>query len=697
MRGLKPSWTQIFLLGALFCCAGLPALAAGNSASLTGTLGLNTLPSARMDPAGTVRVTYGHLGQYDTICIGTQIADSLYLGLRQTGQEDDNNTKLYPAMDAKLRLFRENKYRPEIAIGLQSALGHKRMAAEYLAMSKRYENFDMTFGIGWGRLGTRQIIPNPALFKSFSGHNRTLDGDTPNKPSDWFTGNAGIFGGIEYDMPQIEGLSLKGEWSSDAWKAERAAEQNFKTPAPWSLGFSYRPPSYDWIDIGAAMIGTDSFMTRISFSPNLESWPLRSGQAPLPVALQDGRPERLPAIHKNNEKKTARELGLNRITFDKLTAAAELDINSTHPTAFQIGQSARHIANMAGKNPEQIAFRLSRYGLRGPSITINRKDLERAELKGQGSAEEIWRNVKLGSVLPERIRLAREKFEKSFSTKIDWISDISLSEDDTGILYRTAIIPTLTKRIGKHFLSEQAIRINLAHNLEPLTDYRGLTLYPVRGDIGLFTQNRFVLEKSYIAGLATPFKDVHIAGSLGYLEEMYAGATAEILYRPFDKPWALGIEINEAIKRDPYSPWATYPNGDKRLSGFINGYYELPKDGATLSTSLGCYLGGDVGGSLSLSNEFDSGAKLEAFLTATNKSDKDLYGGDTNLYAGMTLSLPLGSLPFLPDSSRAIVKARPLGRETGQRLENPVSLYEMTEPLSYRAITRHWSALTDRP
>lgn len=60
------------------------------------------------------------------------------------------------------------------------------------------------------------------------------------------------------------------------------------------------------------------------------------------------------------------------------------------------------------------------------------------------------------------------------------------------------------------------------------------------------------------------------------------------------------------------------------------------------------------------------------------------------MYTGLQLSLPLGSVFFIPDGSRIITNAGPFGRETSQRLENPTNLYERTENLSYRHITRYW-------
>ncbi len=687
------------ILGCVFlflCWLSTPSHA-NDSASLTGTLGLNVIPNARMDPVGTIRATYSHFGPYDHGSVGAQIADNLYLGFRQTA-DDEQDTHLFPGMDLKFRLFNEKRFRPEISFGMQSVLGHKRMAGEYLALSKRYENFDFTFGAGWGRMGTRQTIANPMLFKNFSSSHRSLDGESPNSPKDWFSGRAGLFAGLQYDVPAVRGFSFKTDWSSDDWNAERHAYSEFDAPPPWSIGISYRP--YDWIDAGFAMSGLNHMMLRLSFSPNLKDWVPRAAETPAFVEMISGRPDEMPLQHHSNEE-TSEQLGLRHVDFSNLRADADLEISPTLPAAFQIGQGARHLSNISGKNPEQLSFSLMHYGLRGPNLTLNRRDLEQASLTHQGSAEEIWHNTliddQIERAMPPALKRAKEKFKQSFGFKVDWVSDFSLAEDDAGILYRTALVPSLTKRIGKHFTTEHAVRFNLADNLQQLSQYRGVSLYPVRSDISVFTQNGILVDRQYLAGFATLAKDVHVSASIGYLEEMYAGITGEILYRPFDKPWAIGLDLNQSMKRDPYAIWGLASNGDHILSGFVNGYYEVPNTGATFKASAGRYLAGDVGGSLALDNEFDNGVKAGAFIVATNRSDFDLYGGKTNLYAGMTISMPLGSLPLIPDGSRMISHTKPLGRDTAQRLDNPVSLYEVTEPISYRSITRHWSALTHRP
>lgn len=661
---------------------------AKDSASITGVLGLNTIPNARMDPEGTLRTTFSRDGHYIHGSAGMQVSNGLYLGLRQSA-ENRSETDLFPGMDVKLRLFHEQYWRPEISVGLQSALGHRRMAAEYLALSKRYKEFDFTFGFGWGRMGTRQIIPNPLLLHTFSHDDRKLDGDRTNKPSDWFTGDAGLFGGVQYDMP-IDGLSVKADWNSDKWKAERLGDPSRHVPAPWSIGLAYRP--YDWFDAGVALQGKNIILARISLSSNLKDWKGRNASLPSPIDLRP-REDRKNPLKSVWRRENSRYLGLDAISSNHLRTQARLDLNDRTSSAFQIGQGARQLSNLAGDRPEQIAFRLSRYGMKGPVVTINRRDMERAELDRQGSAEEIWRNTIFSSDLPAPMGRLSKQENNQYSFKLDWVTDLTLTKNNAGVIGRTALIPSFTKRIGRHLLIGTDMRINLADNFDHLVQYRPMSLYPVRADIQHFTRSRFTLDRQFLSGFVTLGDDLHAAASIGYLEEMYAGVNGEILYRPFAKPWAIGLEMSEAFKRAPETLSALWLNGSHITSGHISGYYEVSGTGATLKASLGRYLAGDVGGTLSLVNTFDNGVKIEGSVSATNKTDHDVFDSKTNLFTGVSLSLPLGNLPFIPEGSRAIINTKPLGRDMAQRLDNPVPLYDVTEPLSYRAITRHWSEL----
>jgi len=100
------------------------------------------------------RLNTSTLAPYVNVSLGVQVIDPLHVSVRQTAEVSniiEDPIRLYPGIDLKLRLLNESRLSPEIAVGLQSALGHKRTAGEFLAASKRYKNFDFTGGLGWER------------------------------------------------------------------------------------------------------------------------------------------------------------------------------------------------------------------------------------------------------------------------------------------------------------------------------------------------------------------------------------------------------------------------------------------------------------------------------------------------------------------------------------------------------------------
>ena len=147
------------------------AHAASPSTNMLGAIGLNTTPSARMQNTGILSSGISLTDPYTHGFIGLQIADPLHITLRQSAERSslkDDPDRFYPGIDAKLRLRKESKYRPAVALGITSANGHTRMSGEYIAASKRFGAFDFTLGLGWGRYGSALQLDNP--LSSVSSH-----------------------------------------------------------------------------------------------------------------------------------------------------------------------------------------------------------------------------------------------------------------------------------------------------------------------------------------------------------------------------------------------------------------------------------------------------------------------------------------------------------------------------------------------
>lgn len=663
---------------------------------LTGSLGLNVVPSARMDEPGTVRVGVATLDPYIHSFAGIQIAAPLYVNLRQTAEISnlrDSADRLYPGMDIKLRLAREGPRTPEVSIGIQSALGHKRMAGEYLAVSKRLGDFDLTAGLGWGRFASAAHLKNP--LRVLGGHfsdSRPLDGESANEPSQWFTGKQiGFFAGLEYFSP-IEGLSLKFDYGADEYAAEHAAF-GYDRPTPWSAGLSYTPA--EWISAGIAMQGTDKIMGRLTLQANPAGWPLREKTYDPPEAyypLHGPEPE-----PKRIDRRPEHDILLGPVDIGGGIAKADLHLAQTGSAAQQIGRAARAIAPHTGTDIQALEFRLISLGLRGPSVRFMRPDLERAiSLEKQGSPQEIWENTEI-STARYKNKNDPQRIIKKLPYPHLWITQnnqISLAEEDTGILFRSSLIAEARapELLGLMTLGG-AFRLNLGDNLHRL----GKSPAPQigRADVGRFASRTASLDRLYAATTHSLSPEIHTSLTAGYLEEMYAGAGGEILYRPVRSRFAVGAELWQTLKRDPHTALNLGLTGDAALTGHLNAWYDWPGENVTAYVKAGRYLAGDIGFTAGLEKSFKNGARLEGFITLTDNADIDLFGGEAHAFHGVSLTLPLGGAPFVPDGSAFKLRAEPFGRNAGQTLEKPLSLFTLTEPFTFDHLAENWTEIVE--
>ncbi len=654
------------------------------STSLTGVLGLNTVPSARMDKTGTVRAGFGHSDPYNHAFIGMQVAKPLYVNLRQSMEVSsvgDKPGRVYPGMDFKLRLTEEDRYMPEISFGMDSAIGHKRHSSEYFALSKRVYDFDLTAGVAWGRLGSAGHIRNP--FARLGGHfdkSRDYTNENAGGPSDWFTGkDIGFFAGVEYFTP-LPGFSFKADIGADRYPGE-ATTTDYKKPAAWSIGFNYSPK--DWIDFGASLIGGDKVMARLTLQDNLFDWRGKSHKDSTARPLSETATE--TNREKAKEEAIAAGIAMGKVRINAGDVSGVVHMNDYEPAAMQIGRAARHLAANAGPDIKTISIIPVRNNIRGKAITFSRIDLTNAIEKRRGSPEEIWQDV---SFRDDKRSISENPSERKFKFYPEF--SFSLAEEDTSHLYRASLVVEERKQYKWGLLTGNALRLNITDRLYQLDKIRALPTDPVRSDVSHFARNTVAVDRSFLSWMTTIRPDLHFAATAGYLEEMYAGLGGEILYRPFGSPFALGAEIWRTHKRDPDSFLALgLKDEEARYTGHLNLYYDVPDTDMTLFAKVGRFLGGDNGLSTGLETTFGP-AKLRGFVTVTNERDQDAFGKDTSYYGGLQLALPLGNIPYVPQGSEARVKFAPMGRDAGQELDKPVSLYEITEPMSYRHLGRNW-------
>jgi hypothetical protein len=183
----------------------------------------------------------------------------------------------------------------------------------------------------------------------------------------------------------------------------------------------------------------------------------------------------------------------------------------------------------------------------------------------------------------------------------------------------------------------------------------------------------------------------------GYLETMFAGAGGEVLYRPFDKNWAVGADINVIAQRDPSSAFGLfteeiqYSEEDKRFyqvlpqgtTGFLTGYY-MPQwsflDSTLFKVGVGKFLAGDVGTRLDFSKQFKSGVIAGAYASFSNLSSEEF--GEGSFTKGFYISIPFDIMTVKPSANRANFNWQPLTRDGGQMLGRKYELFSVTDARS---------------
>ncbi|WP_165694205.1 YjbH domain-containing protein, partial [Teichococcus deserti] len=196
------------------------------------------------------------------------------------------------AFDLKLRLVEETETRPAIAIGLQDFIGTGLYAGEYIVASKRWHGFDLTAGLGWGRLGTGGEWTSPLALGDSRFRDRPRDvGRGGSLQTGLFRGeDVSPFFGVEYSIPAIptpwgdvEGFRAKVEWSADALRDERggypARRANLRGEANSRVNLGLHWAS-EHIEAGIAWLHGTDFLFKLSFRLN----PAEPPAAPLPPA-----------------------------------------------------------------------------------------------------------------------------------------------------------------------------------------------------------------------------------------------------------------------------------------------------------------------------------------------------------------------------------------------------------------------------
>ena len=678
---MRPALQLIILLSG----SALFSLPQASLAADFGGLGLIKIPTARMAGDGELRATISREDVADIYNITYQATPWLEATFRYSIFNPRNFSYSSDGLrdrsyEAKARVLRERAWLPEVAVGVRDILGTGVWEAEYAVASKELGGFDLSFGMGWGRLAARGPFDNPltALDEGFEERPATAGGafGGESRSKSYFRGPAAWFGGARYRLTRWP-LQFVAEYNSDDY-AREVGFGTIETPSPWNFAVEWRPQSN--LTIAASWLHGSSMGLRFSSALDTKATPKRKKgrafySAAEPRSLS-GAPENLDLdawydrILYDAERSGLR---LNKAAIDKGKANVSLEVENV---GYGLTADALHKAlsvaevhlprkiksvEVALREEDHLAPTI-RYRRQQPSSNNGKMQApRRKQYSDRSEAIKILPNKRIES--PSNLTAYQYPF---INFGADLSTRMQLMDPDAPL--------------AKQLYAKLSARVAMAPHLN-LWGVYGQDIYndfttdrvsdsriqKVRSDVNNYlTEGESGIDQFFLEYRNSLGKSFHYRTYAGILESMYAGVGGEILYEPFAQRWAIGATLNGLQQRGFAKNFKLLDYST--ITGFVSLYYASPWYNVDVAIHAGRYLAKDRGATLEARRTFDNGFSIGGFFTRTDVP-AELFG-EGSFDKGLYFKIPFnGLLPGNSKSAYAFIM-RPLERDGGRRLED---------------------------
>lgn len=639
------------------------------SASDYGTTGLIDLPTARFDVDGTFAASASTDERHRQFSITYQATPWLQGTFRYTGFNDffhwDRNYEF------KARLWEENLYLPQVALGIRDMVGTGIFGSEYVVGSKRFGNSDFTMGLGWGRLAGKGITSNPLGDLDDRFYIRSADQGLGGEFSvaNFFSGKrVGIFGGFRHTLRELP-VTLMLEYNPDQYDWD-FGQGGLRPKEPWSLGVTWH--AVPGLDLRLSLqhgdelgIGFRSFLESKVEPPRrdpevfVSSYYLSQGALP-------------PQINKNS--------WYDRLLYDVersglLLVEGTISSDGSHArlvvgnTSYSLWSDAigRHTALAdlhLPANVNYIHFVVEEGGHRSITVVVPRPSAFYSN-NPRLTINHIRRLSGRTLNTPQhRTGFVTGKVNNTLNIR----SKFQLFDPDDPARYQVYADISSEYALSNHWAVRSSIAINLDQNFNESNRQESDSVLPkVRSDVVRYlNKGDSGLEKLIIEGRNTFGRSLHYRAFGGYLETMFAGAGGEVLYWPHKSRVAIGASAAYVKQRD-------YDRGFGLLdysvvTGHVSAYWATPFYDYDLAVHVGRYLAKDMGATFEARRTFRNGWQVGLWASLTDVSFEDF--GEGSFDKGFYFQVPLDGIFGSRTRGNLATRMRPIQRDGGQRLED---------------------------
>lgn len=687
------------IAGVLVAAALGPGAGHAQTLSTYGTPGVVELPSAESLPDGHVALTFGGFGNTFRNTFTFQVLPRVYGVFRYSTIDRFGVTggQLFDrSFDVHYQILTEQRNGFGLAIGLRDFGGTGVYQSEYVVATKTVaQRFKLTSGIGWGRLAERGSFSNPlgaidSRFDTRPGGFTGLGGQF--ELDNWFRGPAAIFAGAEYMVN--DRLSFQLEYSTDAYNRE-SSTGSIDLETPFNVGMSYKFDNGS--RLRAYVIGGAEVGLQYSYTFDPARRPVPGGLEPAPLPIPPRNQAILASVDLDDPaaRRQAEALLTQLMAEDGLVLQG-FSVEGGHATARvlnqrwdveaqAVGRASRAMANALPANIDVFTITLQQNGVPISSVTLARSDLEELQTDFDGAWRSLARAQIEDAPLDRRAGELPEAFPQ-FEYGLGPYTAFSFFDPDDPFRLEVGPEFTLAYRPMPGLTFAGRVRYPLFSTIDDATRISDSVLPRVRTDSVLYAQQSDVEIAELTAEyMFRPGPNLFGRVTAGYLETMFGGVSAELLWYPINSRLALGAEVNYARQRD-FDVLFGFQNYDV-ITGHASAYYDLG-NGFRAQVDAGRYLAGDWGATFTLDREFNNGVRIGGFFTLTDVTSAEF--GEGSFDKGIRVDIPLSWLTGRPSRETFSQTIRPTLRDGGARLSVRNRLYEVTRDYRARELADGW-------
>lgn len=661
MRAMLPYKTLLLLLISMSVVA-----------SDYGTIGLIDTPTARMSSDGVLTSTIAIQSRTNSYAVTYQATPWLEGTFRYTGF---NNFVHYDRNYAlKLRLWPEQDYIPQVAVGVRDLVGTGIFGAEYVVASKAMGNFDLSLGMGWGRLAGNGVISNPMriLSEKFANREKDFSGESTTgvlQSGLFFRGKqVGFFGGGSYKMESLP-LSVMLEYNPDTYASFEVPLSGLKPKSPWSMALNWEPKP--GVELSLSRQHKQEWGISLVAALNTKAAPPRR-QKPLYRSSLDMSKAELPRMLNKDSwydrflfDVERSGLILVEATVDNATQIATIVMgNRSYPMWTDAINEMSLLADLHLPSQAKL-FRIivEEEGHQVHSVYIDRPSRNTSQLK---------HTIRRQPLLTKVEKPASPQFRTNFSQNKLFV-DANLSsrfqffDPDDPVRYQLFAKLGVSLPLPDNWALRGSYAIDIDNTFNEINRESDSVLPHVRSDIARYLSegdsgvNSLLLEKR-----GSMSSEMHYRFYAGVLEEMYTGVGGELLYQPYRSRLAFGLSTNRVQQRDYDMSFKLLDY--KTNTAFASVYWASPYYNFDLAMHAGRYLAGDNGATLEMRRTFSNGWMIGLWTTLTNVSSKKF--GEGSFDKGIYLKVPLDQFFNRNVRTSYSTRVRPIQRDGGARLED---------------------------